>query len=590
MRLARRRVAALVLLAASLVPASAGAAPGWETGPPMPSPRANHTMTLLASGKVLVAGGGNQSPPFANGVLFDPATDTWTVTGSLKVERRDHTATRLNDGRVLVAGGYAGALGVTATAELYKPATGTWSDAAPMTTARMNAAATLLMDGRVLVTGGAAGTPSAEIYDPALDHWTPTQAMGAVRASHTATRRPDGRVLVVGGSDGTNPLASSESYDPGTGSWSSWGNMTNARSELASVALQDGVLVTGGLGPDPAATAQFASPSGWNLAAAMATPRAFHTATVLDNGQVLVAGGTTKTLKLASAELYDRARNGWSPAGSMSDARTSHAAVLLPDGRVLVTGGMSAASPSSSALASTSLWTPATSVDAPAAVAFGSQTIGETGRAVAAITNTGDSKLLVRDLAIGGPQAGEFAVVENGCGTAVLVGGSCSVTLRFSPLGVGPRAAELTFSANSAAGQHAVGLAGTGALAPPASTPDPTVAPTPQTPPATVAKATVTPAPSKRVAIPFKSSFSPPPGYSKARACGGMVTLRLRAATRVIATRTVKLDRRCRYSTTFRVARAAVGGRRVLSVAVRFRGNRYMAPTTATYQVRVPRR
>jgi hypothetical protein len=90
------------------------------------------------------------------------------------------------------------------------------------------------------------------------------------------------------------------------------------------------------------------------------------------------------------------------------------------------------------------------------------------------------------------------------------------------------------------------------------------------------------------VAIPFRSSFAPPHGLSRAKACRGKVTVQLRVGNKAIATRTAKLDRRCRYAVTFNLARAAARGRSRLKVVARFRGTRFLGPTSATYEVRVP--
>src|SRR5262249_4102017 len=78
---------------------------------------------------------------------------------------------------------------------------------------------------------------------------------------------------------------------------------------------------------------------GWTSAASMASSRMGHTATLLGNGKVLVAGGTNGTSPVASAELYDPATNTWSAAAPMSAARQYHTATLLPNGKVLVAGG-----------------------------------------------------------------------------------------------------------------------------------------------------------------------------------------------------------------------------------------------------------
>jgi hypothetical protein len=81
--------------------------------------RADHTATGLADGTVLVAGGPG---PGASAEIYDPATGTFSPTGSMATGRIYHTATGLADGTVLVAGGY----GALASAEIYDPATGTW--------------------------------------------------------------------------------------------------------------------------------------------------------------------------------------------------------------------------------------------------------------------------------------------------------------------------------------------------------------------------------------------------------------------------------------------------------------------------------
>ena len=71
----------------------------------------------------------------------------------------------------------------------------------------------------------------------------------------------------------------------------------------------------------------------------LATARDIHTATLLPNGKVLVAGGTNDFGTLASAELYDPASGTWTATGSLITARASHTATLLPNGKVLVAGG-----------------------------------------------------------------------------------------------------------------------------------------------------------------------------------------------------------------------------------------------------------
>ena len=179
----------------------------------------------------------------------------WSFTGSLNTARFDHTATLLPNGMVLVAAGFTGMSTPSAAAELYDPSSRTWTATGSLNTARFDHTTTLLPNGMVLVAGGGFGSlASAELYDPASGTWTATGSLNTARVSHTATSLPNGMVLVAGGYDNSNPrrfiyLASAELYDPASGAWTATGSLNTARyAHTATLLLNGMVLVAGGSG------------------------------------------------------------------------------------------------------------------------------------------------------------------------------------------------------------------------------------------------------------------------------------------------------------------------------------------------------
>ena len=181
-----------------------------------------HTATLLPNGKVLVAGGCGDvfcNSALASTELYDPATGVWTTIAAMATARFNHTATLLPNGKVLVAGGCTDTDCNTAliSAELYDPATGTWTPTGSMSAGRFSHTATLLRSGRVLVAGGTpGGITSTELYNPHTGTWAPGATMTSPRESQTATLLPNGQVLAAGGccSPGPTSLASAELYTP----------------------------------------------------------------------------------------------------------------------------------------------------------------------------------------------------------------------------------------------------------------------------------------------------------------------------------------------------------------------------------------
>lgn len=244
----------------------------WSATGSLTPTRLLHTATLLSNGKVLVAGGEDGNGiAMATAALYDPATGTWGTTGSLVKTRYGHTATLLSSGRVLVAGGYSytpppfGSSEVLDDAELYDPASGTWSATGSLTTPRENHTATFLPNGQVLVAGGDNShiLASAELYDPTTESWSPTGSFAAVREYHTATLLANGQVLAAGGFGQTPEgyLDRAELYDPGTGSWSTAGFLATGRTFHTATLLPNGkVLVVGGYRNGPLASVELYEP------------------------------------------------------------------------------------------------------------------------------------------------------------------------------------------------------------------------------------------------------------------------------------------------------------------------------------------
>jgi N-acetylneuraminic acid mutarotase len=337
--------------------------------------RYNHTATLLQNGQVLIAGGSDGNEPVNSAELFDPATGIWTSTAPLNIARQNHTATLLLDGKVLVAGGVGGS-GVTGSAELFDPASATWTVINPLNIARSGYTATLLPDGQVLVAGGVDGNSnalsSAELYDPAGGTWTVTSnAMTTARSSHTATLLPNGLVLVAGGMDGNDsPISSAELYNPTNQTWTATGSLAAARAHHTVTLLTDGlVLAAGGVdgSGNPVSSAELFDfiRGAWTTISPLKVARGNHTATMLANARVLfVGGGDGNGNPVSSVELFDPTINPptdtWTEGGTLNTARAYHTATLLPNGMVLVAGGATNNASGFSPIASAELYDPIT--------------------------------------------------------------------------------------------------------------------------------------------------------------------------------------------------------------------------------------
>jgi hypothetical protein len=377
------------LLIAFTIASLLGSVPADAQTIPLSPERTGHAATLLYSGKVLIAGGVNETATIASALLYDPAIGAFAPTGAMKTARANHTATLLLDGRVLITGGDQG-FSPIATAELYDPATGVFTTTThPMSTGRSQHIAMLLPSGKVLVDGNGSadifdpaaqtftpniGTPvnrkshtavlladgtvlitggyingiasaTAEIYDPATQIFTATVGtMQVPRANHTSTLMPSGKVFITGGFSGTSPHSETEFYDPGTQMFTVGATMLFHRSNHRAILQGDGkLLVIGGVTLESGflAVNELFDPvtQTWTEHDDMVEDRAGHTATALQSGNILVAGGVTGNQTLQSAEVIDPVTHQFTAINEMQVPRNQHTATLLQDGRVLLTAG-----------------------------------------------------------------------------------------------------------------------------------------------------------------------------------------------------------------------------------------------------------
>jgi N-acetylneuraminic acid mutarotase len=346
----------------------------------MKQARSGQTATLLPGGEVLVAGGGNGGTSLDTAELFDQATGTWTSAAAMLVGRSRHAATLLLDGSVLVVGGSETPESQehVRSAEIYDPTTNTWASAARPAGLQQIDSMTLLTSGEVLVVGTLGSEQQAPdgavIYDPSLNTWRSVAAPNQTRHGAATVALAEGKVLVTGGYIVTQTFPpvqnhftlfdSAEEYDQQSNTWHAVAPMQQVRAEQTATVLPSGkVLVAGGVyeiqisgglnGANSLASTEIYDPKSetWAATAPMNLARAEDSATLLPDGDVLVAGGydcgsgacvgyggSGDCCGASSAELYQPANNGWTFTAPATTG-TGHTATSLANGAVLVTGG-----------------------------------------------------------------------------------------------------------------------------------------------------------------------------------------------------------------------------------------------------------
>jgi hypothetical protein len=254
-------------------------------------------------------------------------------------------------GEVLLVGGADAGYRAIASVESWH--NGASSTVSQLNHARMNHMAVSLPTGQLLVGGGldSNGVGPVELYTPGSG-FKDIGSLAAPRFYLAAAELPGGQVLFTGGFDasGLVLLSSSEIYDP---FWAGVGPMNEARRDHTATLLPNGkVLLAGGSDPASAAkaNAEIFDPSTLRFSlVGMNSAHAKHSATSLKGGEVLIAGGQTQIGSfLNTAEVFDPATGSFVASSPMSDARMAHGAALMQDGRVLVAGGLGQTSLSSS--------------------------------------------------------------------------------------------------------------------------------------------------------------------------------------------------------------------------------------------------
>jgi N-acetylneuraminic acid mutarotase len=333
--------------------------------------RLGHSAVKLEDGSVLVVGGKGPSGGHDTAERYDPGTRSWTAAGSLAEMHIGHTATLLDDGRVLIAGGIKGmhpssGRFLSASNEVWDPATSAFTPTGSMIEPRYFHTAVRLDDGRVLVAGGMddgyRGPEHSEVWDPTTDRWSQSGRLNNPRSGHAMVVLPGGGAAVVGGVNGSTI----ETWDPASSSWTNAAQLTVERVRPTATVLGDGrILVVGGENGtnsalDSAEICDLTTTS-CVATASLAKKRAAHQAVSLPGGEVAVVGGAIGFMRptlVAEVEVWDPTTGTWRTVAKLAQSRHVHQANLLDDGTILVTGGSGAGLGGKDALDHVELVTP----------------------------------------------------------------------------------------------------------------------------------------------------------------------------------------------------------------------------------------
>ena len=325
----------------------------WTSRPAMPGgARVDHRAVVLATGNVLSCGGAYSwgGTAQARCDIYDTSSTPWVTGVSMVTPRIDHTATKLPDGRVLVVGGRSSLSGgFLSSTEIYVPAAGLWTPGPYLNYGSRSGHTAVLVQGKVIVAGGENSSGplnTVESYDPATNLWTSKAAMYVARVHHVAALTSTAYKMMVA-SDST-----AEVYNASSNAWTNATNNAPGSHGFGATAslLSSGVLVIGGYAAYGNFDLLYTPPWGSNWAAAGTVPSdgyetLGHSATNIGSGALMKVGGKYNapggTWETNAARIYTTASNSWSTAAFMNTMRYNHTATTLQTGHILIAGGTS---------------------------------------------------------------------------------------------------------------------------------------------------------------------------------------------------------------------------------------------------------
>ncbi|MGG7056337.1 Kelch repeat-containing protein [Nitrosomonas sp. ANs5] len=235
--------------------------------------------------------------------VYDPATDSWSMTTSLP-EGRHHAGIAELDGFLYVIGGFTRSFlsiwHATSNVYQYNPAAREWRELAPMPTARGGLGVAVYQN-RLYAIGGYDGkhnVAAVEIFDSKTNTWTSVRPMPTPR-DHLAVVAAGDRIYAIGGRpelDYHRNMGVVEAYDPETNQWQSRAGLPTARSGMAASVIGERIYVVGGeseAGTFAANEAYHPATDQWQSMAPMPTARHGLGAAVVDGHLYTISGGPT---------------------------------------------------------------------------------------------------------------------------------------------------------------------------------------------------------------------------------------------------------------------------------------------------------